>query len=103
MIEWIISSSVLIVVIILMRHILRGKLSLRVQYALWVLVLVRLLVPVSFGSSPLSVENVTKKVADTAPVQIVSALSETPLPKMSYQEAYHEVAREYAEKGIRIE
>ncbi|MEA4813354.1 MAG: M56 family metallopeptidase [Oscillospiraceae bacterium] len=57
MTEWIISSSVLIAVISALRFILRGKISLRLQYALWALVLVRLLVPVSFGVSPVSVMN----------------------------------------------
>ena len=53
--QWIVSSSVLILVVIALRYVLRGKLSLRMQYALWLLVLVRLLVPVSFGASDLSV------------------------------------------------
>jgi beta-lactamase regulating signal transducer with metallopeptidase domain len=55
MVEWILSSSVLILVVAALRFALRRKLSLRLQYALWLLVLVRLLVPVSFGSSPYSV------------------------------------------------
>ena len=50
MMQWIVSSSVLILVVIALRYVLRGKLSLRMQYALWLLVLVRLLVPVSFGA-----------------------------------------------------
>lgn len=57
MTELIITSSVLILVIISLRHFLKGKISLRLQYALWALVLVRLLVPVSFFSSPISVMN----------------------------------------------
>lgn len=57
MLEWIISSSVLIAVIILLRSVLKGKISLRLQYALWALVLVRLLLPFSFGSSTLSIMN----------------------------------------------
>lgn len=55
MTEWIITSSVLTALVILMRHALRGKIGLRLQYGLWLLVLVRLLVPVSFGTSPASV------------------------------------------------
>jgi len=43
MMQWIVSSSVLILVVIALRYVLRGKLSLRMQYALWLLVLVRLL------------------------------------------------------------
>ena len=57
MIEWIVSSSVLIIVIILLRFILKGKISLRLQYALWGLVLIRLLLPVSLGSSNISIMN----------------------------------------------
>ncbi len=57
MTEWIIASSVLIAVIAAQRFILRGKVSLRLQYALWALVLIRLLVPVSFGVSTVSVMN----------------------------------------------
>ena len=53
--QWIVSSSVLILVVIALRYVLRGKLSLRMQYALWLLVLVRLLVPVSFGAVTVAV------------------------------------------------
>ena len=57
MMEWIISSSVLIAVVILLRYALRGKLDPRLQYALWAVVLLRLLIPVSFGQTPFSVLN----------------------------------------------
>lgn len=57
MLEWIISSSALIAVIIALRYILKGKISLRLQYALWTLALVRLLLPVSIGSSSISIMN----------------------------------------------
>ncbi|MBR4578947.1 MAG: hypothetical protein IKO22_04990 [Oscillospiraceae bacterium] len=55
MLEIIISSSVLILVIVLLRFLLKGKISARLQYALWLTVLVRLLLPVSLFPSPLSV------------------------------------------------
>lgn len=57
MLEWIISSSVLIAVVICLRFILKGKISLRLQYMLWALVLVRLLLPFSIGSSNISIMN----------------------------------------------
>ena len=103
MVEWIVSSSVLIAVVILLRFVLKGRINLRLQYALWALVLARLLVPVSFGDTALSVGNLTQKAATSEPAQIVSALSEIELPKMSYQAAYNEVAKEYADRGIKIE
>lgn len=61
MTEWIVSSSVLIVVVALVRQLFKGRLSLRLQYALWALVLVRLLLPVSFGQSKLSVLNAVEE------------------------------------------
>ena len=57
MTEWIVSSSVLILVVVLLRFLLRGKIRLKLQYGLWALVLARLLVPVSFGSTAISLEN----------------------------------------------
>ncbi len=54
-----ISSSVLIAVLIALRYILRGRISLRLQYALWALALVRLLLPVSFGSTGLRINNLS--------------------------------------------
>ena len=65
MTEILVTSSVLIVVIALLRLVLRGKISQRVQYALWLLVAVRLLVPVSFVGSPVSVMNAVEPVAET--------------------------------------
>lgn len=57
MAEWIISSSVLIAAVIVMRYFLRRKLAMRAWYGLWLLVAVRLLVPVSFAESSLSIQN----------------------------------------------
>lgn len=55
--SWILSSSVLIVVILAVRRLFRGRISPRFQYALWLLVLLRLLLPVSLGQSAASVMN----------------------------------------------
>ena len=57
MTELVISSSVLILVLALLRHFFKGKISPGIQYALWALVLVRLLVPVSPLESPVSIMN----------------------------------------------
>jgi len=57
MIGWIITSSVLILVVMALRYVLKGKISLRLQYALWALVLLRLLIPVNLGHSHVSVMN----------------------------------------------
>jgi len=57
MLEWMVSSSVLILIVIIIRYALKGKIKLWLQYALWGLVLIRLLIPFSIGSSELSVSN----------------------------------------------
>ena len=60
--ELIITSSVLILVVTVLRYFLKGKISLRLQYALWALVLMRLLIPISLFESPFSVMNVVEAV-----------------------------------------
>ena len=61
MTEWIISSCVLIIIIIGIRKVFRKKLDARVLYALWLLVAVRLLVPVSFSESSISIQNLIRE------------------------------------------
>ena len=67
MIEWIVSSAALLAVLIVLRQMLKGKISLRLQYALWGLALLRLLVPVSFGSTAVSVQNALPSEARAIP------------------------------------
>ena len=62
MIEWAITSSVLIFVVMVLRRLLTGKISLRLQYGLWALVLVRLLLPITFGETAWSVLNLVESV-----------------------------------------
>lgn len=57
MIEWMVSSSVLMIVIMTIRYFFRNRLSMRARYALWLLVAVRLLMPFSFPGSSFSVLN----------------------------------------------
>jgi len=69
--EWIVTSSVLILIVALLRLVLKGKISLRLQYALWALVLVRLLCPVNLISSPTSVLNVAKEAVSQPEIRNV--------------------------------
>lgn len=69
MTEWIVTSTVLAALVIAARYALRGKISLRLQYGLWLLVLARLLIPVSFGGTSVSVANVA---APTRPLERIS-------------------------------
>lgn len=71
MIEWVVSSCILILAVIALRYLLRGRISLRLQYALWLLVLARLLLPVSFGSTDISVMSVAEKAPAVQAVESV--------------------------------
>ena len=59
------SSSLLIVVLAALRYLLRGKISPRLQYGLWLLVALRLLLPFDIGSLDFSVSS----LADTAALE----------------------------------
>ncbi|NLT15790.1 MAG: M56 family metallopeptidase [Clostridiales bacterium] len=90
MTELIITSSVLILVVIVLRHFLKGKISLRLQYALWALVLLRLLVPVALFESPFSVMNAVLAAKSAREVSVASA----PTPTLS--SAYGDMGAENA-------
>ncbi len=78
MIEWILSSSVLILIVAGLR-LFKTRLPARVRYALWALVLVRLLVPVSVGSLAFSVGSVVQEAERTQPVQRIVEVVRQPL------------------------
>lgn len=67
---WVASSSVLILLVLAVRAIFGKKLSAGARYALWALVLVRLLIPGTFLHSPVSV---TSAVENAEVVQNVTA------------------------------
>ena len=74
MTQWIITSSILIAVVAALRFLLRGRISLRLQYALWALVLLRLLIPVSFGSTAFSVMNAVDSAVSGAAYRTSAAV-----------------------------
>ncbi|MDE5749127.1 MAG: hypothetical protein K2I21_16365, partial [Acetatifactor sp.] len=74
MLEWIISSSILIAVIIVSRRFFKGRVSCRVQYGLWLLVVLRLLVPISPVQSSLSVANLLPENRAEQRVENISAV-----------------------------
>lgn len=73
MLERMVTSSVLILVLCALRFLLRGRVSARVMYGLWLLVALRLLLPVGLVESPASVMN----VVPSAPV-VEETLSRLP-------------------------
>lgn len=57
MIKWILSCMLICLAVLLIRQIFRKKLSPKLQYMLWGLVLIRLLIPFDIGHSRFSVAN----------------------------------------------
>ena len=62
MIVWEVSSAILILAVLILRFLFRGKLSARARYALWAVVLLRLLIPFSIGQSSISVPGALEKI-----------------------------------------
>lgn len=71
MLGWAFTSGVAVILVLLMRRLFKGKISLRLQYGLWLLVLVRLLVPVNLFDTDLSVLNLLsiQSEADTPQIR----------------------------------
>ena len=63
--EVLLTSSVLILALLFLRRLFRRAISRRVQYALWGLVLLRLLVPVSLPAAGCSVLTAARPVEQT--------------------------------------
>lgn len=103
MMNWVISSSVLILIVITIRHFLKGKMSLRLQYALWLIVAVRLVFPFSIGEATASVSTWLNGVEDRPVVQEMKDYVQTPIQNMTYEEAFESVAKDYLEQGVDIE
>ena len=59
--HWFLSSCVLICAILLLRRLLRGRISMRLQYALWLVVLARLLIPGTLFPAPFSLAAVSQQ------------------------------------------
>ena len=66
MLELLITSSLLILAVLAARALLAGRISRRMQYALWGLVLLRLLLPVSLPQSRASVLNALPQTAQVS-------------------------------------
>lgn len=81
MIEWIVSSCVLIIVIVLLRRLFMGRISSRLRYALWLPVLLRLLIPFSPLPSNISV---AEAIPEPVTTRVEVAVSE-PLGYVGYE------------------
>ena len=92
MTEILISSSALILALLVMRRLFRNSISRRVQYALWALVLVRLLVPMHLPAMDFSVLTATMPMEETVTENIMMQEIEG----VSY--TYHDINGGYIER-----
>lgn len=105
--ETLITSSVLIVVIAAIRAIFRGKISARLQYALWGLAALRLLLPFPLLPSPVSVMNAVPQarpevmeyvVTGTSYLDLAPKVADPQLPEDEQRELQEQYNREWREE-----
>lgn len=88
MIEWILSSTAVILIVIALLGLLKGKIRPILQYSLWAVVLVRLLIPFNFFETGISVQNLHQTALEIPQIrQTVDSLER-------YEQAY-DTAREW--------
>ncbi len=92
--EVLLTSSALILALLVLRRVFRKRISRRVQYALWGLVLVRLLVPVNLPAADFSVLS----VSEPARVQMEERLEEEPVYVLPV--STQEIARSSARPNV---
>lgn len=88
--EILITSSVLILAVIALRFLFQSKVSRRLIYCAWLLVALRLLVPVQFGNVNFSVLTPAQPVTDA-----IGQVAQKPVAGPSREEAYNNALQDY--------
>ncbi len=91
--EILITSSVLIAALLLLRLVFAKKVSRRILYGAWLLVALRLLIPVQIGQLDFSVLTAAKDVTHT-----IEQVATQPIAGPSRQEVYKDIVLDYLEK-----
>lgn len=92
--EIILTSSVMILALIILRALFRSKVSRRLVYGMWLLVALRLLVPVQLGNFQFSILNQTEPVTEA-----ITEVAKNPVAGPSREEVYHQVVTGYISSG----
>ena len=98
--EWIISSSLLIAAVLAVRFALRGKISLRLQYALWAVVLLRLLLPVQLFTLDLGAGAVAERLDVAEPMRQVYLSANEDRYEQEYAAAYTQAVARYEDPAV---
>ena len=81
MTQWILTSSVLIILVLAVRGWFRKRMKAKAVYALWLIVLVRLLCPVNFGELSFNLLS----LAEEGKAQVEERLAEQPAAQLTEQ------------------
>lgn len=95
-----ITSSILILLLAALRPLLRGRIDPRLQYALWLILALRLLVPVELSTSAYSALALLDRAEGPARAAQAIGQAHVPIPAQSYDSAYVQIIREYEENGV---
>lgn len=99
--EILITSSVLIAVVLLLRWMLRGKVRQKLLYGAWLLVALRLLVPFQLGWWSFSLNTLTQTVTEQSEtLQQAEQMLQTPVAGPSKEVLIQELKQEYLQMGL---
>ena len=102
--EILITSTVLIAVILLLRLILGKRVSKRLIYATWLLVALRLLIPFQFGQLSFSITAVSEQLEQQSPViQQVQENFQQPLVGPDQEAIYDQLRQNYISQNETVE
>lgn len=100
---WIVPSILTIAAVLVLRFVLRGKISLRLQYALWAVVLVRLLLPFQIFVTPLSADALVEELDIPGTMQQAYVSANNEQYQQQYDFAYHDSVEYYESKGQQVD
>lgn len=92
--EVLITSSILILVMVAARQIFRGKVKHSLIYGMWLLVALRLLIPVQFGAFRFSFLTTAQPLT-----QAITEVTQNPVVGPSRQEIYQSIEQVYVQHG----
>ena len=99
--EILITSSVLIGVVMVLRWLLRGRVPQKLLYAAWLLVALRLLMPIQFGQWSFSLNTLTETVTEHSPaIKQAQQLLTAPVEGPSEEEVRQQLTEQYQEQGL---
>lgn len=90
LIQWFISSSVLILVVLILRQVLWNKLSLFIRYAMWGVVLIRLLLPLAPLNTSFNLSSLIQPIQSQTESKMLYAIpTRTYESEIKYEEPHY--------------